>query len=367
MTQITNGGMILSSCKITFTDFLEGYSFSLDLVSHYTTIIGFDSGEGKTWLFDSVSRKQAASELEVECDYNVIFSTLESLDRDLDLENRTVIITDEYTITKSQSIMRKINNCKHLILAITRTSVKRANSPLNGIYKVVVSDDSVFRIQLINEDGGIPLTRNLFGVDIILTESSEDKSEHQFLCGLQNLIGKKLCIIAANGKDNIARELRKLSIENPNKNILVFMDLGNVSSQIKLLRKRCKDNTNIKFFDYMCFEELLVESSLLEQFQFVMRQTVFDFLTPERFYEKKLEIMTQNTPYAYKHKNQTLTACYLIYCMDCINQCKLEDPIKFQRLLDSGVGKSIYQYYFGTKRDAVCEADNHKLTDMKLF
>lgn len=357
----------MNSCKVTFTDFMEGYTFSLDLVSHYTTIIGFDSGEGKTWLFDSVSRKQAAGELQVECVYNVIFSTLESLERDLDLENRTVIITDEYTISKSQSIMRKINNCKHLILAITRTSVKRANSPLNGIYKIVVTEDSVFDIQLINDDGGIPLTRELFGTDIILTEASENKSEYQFLCGLQELTGKRVRLVAANGKDKIANKLRTLSIKHSNKNILVFMDLGNVGSQIKLLRKRCRANPNIKFFDYVCFEELLSEGSLLEQFQSIMQETVFDFLTPEKFYEKKLEVMTKNTPYAYNHKKPVLSLCYLIYCLDCINDCRLKDSDKFQKLLDSDIGKSIYDYYFGDKKDAICEARSFELSDMKFF
>jgi len=76
----------LKSCKVVFTDFLENYTFSIDLFSHYTTIIGIDSGEGKTWMFDSVSRKQAAGELRVDC---------------------------EYTISKSVTVMDKINNCRH--------------------------------------------------------------------------------------------------------------------------------------------------------------------------------------------------------------------------------------------------------------
>ena len=118
-------------CKVTFTDFMDGYSFSISLFSHYTTIIGFNSGEGKTWMFDSVSRKQAAGELRVDCEYDVIFSTLESLERDLDLDGRVVIITDEYTVSKSVSIMNKINNCKHIIIAITRASVLRANSHMH--------------------------------------------------------------------------------------------------------------------------------------------------------------------------------------------------------------------------------------------
>ena len=332
----------MENCKIIFTDFLEDYSFSITLVSHYTTIIGFDSGEGKTWMFDSVSRKQAAGELQIDCDYNVIFSTLESLD----LEERTVIITDEFTISKSQSIINKINNCKHLILAITRTSLKRANSPLDGIYKIILTDDSVFSIQPINYESFLPLTRELSNVDIILTEAYESKSEHQFLSNLCELTGNKLKVIAAGGKDNIAKKLRYFSKEEPNANILVFMDLGNVSSQFKFLEKQCRKNSNIKFFDYVCFEELLSESKLFEKLKVIFNESVFDFLTPEKYYEKKLEIITKNTKYAYDHKKPILSACYLIYCLSCVDSCELYNDRKFYELLDSEIGKSIYHYFF---------------------
>lgn len=336
----------MEGCKIIFTDFLENYFFSITLVSHYTTIIGFDSGEGKTWMFDSVSRKQAAGELQIDCDYNVIFSTLESLDRDLDLEERTVIITDEFTISKSQSIINKINNCKHLILAITRTSLKRSNSPLDGIYKVILTDDSVFSIQPINCELSLPLTREFSNVDIILTEAYESKSEHQFFSNLCELTGHKLKVIAAGGKDNIAKKLRYLSKEEPNSNILVFMDLGNVSFQFKFLEKQCKKNPNVKFFDYVCFEELLSEGKLFKKLKVIFNESIFDFLTPEKYYEKKLEIITKNTKYAYDHKKLLLSVCYLIYCLSCVDSCELYNDKKFYELLDSEIGKSIYHYFF---------------------
>ncbi len=196
--------------KITFTDFSENYSFSIDLVSHFTTIIGYNSGEGKTWLFDSVSRKRVAGELHIACEYDVIFSTLESLDRDLSIETRMVIIVDEYTVSKSQTIINKINNCKHLIVAITRASLTKVNSPLNGIYQIIATEDSVFDVQKINESKPLPLTRELSNIDIILTEAAECKSEHQFISNLCKLTDKKLEVIAASGKDNVAKKLRTL-------------------------------------------------------------------------------------------------------------------------------------------------------------
>lgn len=305
----------MRTCRVTFTDFLDDYSFSMTLFSHYTTVIGFDSGEGKTWMFDSVSRKQAAGELRIECEYDVIFSTLESLERDLDLEERTVIITDEYTISKSVSIMRKINNCRHLIIAITRTSLMRADSPLNGIYKIVPKADSVFDAVSVYEDNPLNLTRNLSGIEIIVTEAAFEKSEHQFISSLCKITGKKLQIMAAGGKDNISKKLRQLSAEYPDKGILVLMDLGNVSSQFKILKKRCSENHQIKFFDYICFEELLTEGSLFQPYCGLFQGDVFDFLTPERYYEKKLETITLGTPFAYKHKSAVLSLCWLICCV----------------------------------------------------
>ncbi len=338
-------------CKVIFTDFMDSYSFSINLFSHYTTIIGFNSGEGKTWMFDSVSRKQAAGELRVDCEYDVIFSTLESLERDLDLDGRVVIITDEYTISKSVSIMNKINNCKHIIIAITRASVLRANSPLNGIYRIVLHDDSVFDAVPVNVDNPLNLTRSFSGIDIVVTEAAFEKSEHQFISGLCEITGKKLDIVAAGGKDKIAKKLRQLSLEYPNKGILVFMDLGNVSSQFKILKKRCADNQFIKFFDYTCFEELLVKGSFFREFYNLFKQDVFDFLTPEKYYEKKFEIITSDTPFAYRHKNPKLSLCYLIYCMECTSQCGMYDDEKLQKLLDSDLGIQIYDYFFNKPRN----------------
>lgn len=331
---------------MTFIDFMDNYSFSINLFSHYTTVIGFDSGEGKTWMFDSVSRKQAAGELRVDCEYAVIFSTLESLERDLDLEERVVIIMDEYTISKSVSIMNKIDNCKHIIIAITRASIMRADSPLNGIYKIVPQADSVFDAVPVNVDNPLNLTRSFSGIDIVVTEAAFGKSEHQFISGLCKIAGKNLDIVAASGKDNIAKKLRQLSIEYPDKGILVFMDLGNVSSQFKILKKRCTANTRIKFFDYTCFEELLVKGSLLKKSYGLFKKDIFDFLTPEKYYEKKLEILTAGTPFAYRHKNPVLSLCYLICCMECTSQCGLYDDEKFQKLLDSDLGIQIYNYFF---------------------
>lgn len=333
-------------CEVVFTDFLENYTFSVTLISHYTSVIGFDSGEGKTWMFDSVSRKQAAGELRIDCVYPVIFSSLESLERDLDLATRHVIIVDEYTISKSSSIMKKINSCRHLILAITRTVLAGIAAPLNGIYKIVAVEDSAFSVEKINNSNNLPLTRNISGVDIVVTEALDGKSENQFLSALCELTGRKLQLVAGNGKDNVAKKLYVLSRDYPDARILVSTDLGNISAQYRLLCKRCSENSNIRFFDYNCFEELLVAGELLSTFS-EFSQDVFDFPTLERYYEKKLEYVTANTPFKYIHCRPVLAMCYLIYCELCDAGCEFFDSNKFKRLLNSDAGESLYEYFFG--------------------
>lgn len=136
---------------------------------------------------------------------------------------------------------------------------------------------SVFDAVPVNVDNPLNLTRSFSGIDIVVTEAAFEKSEHQFISGLCEITGKKLDIVAVGGKDKIAKKLRQLSLEYPNKGILVFMDLGNVSSQFKILKKRCADNKNIKFFDYTCFEELLAGSSLFKKSGNRFWEDVFDF------------------------------------------------------------------------------------------
>ncbi len=336
----------MKECTVTFIDYMDNYKFSIALVSHYTTVIGFDSGEGKTWMFDSVNRKQMAGELRIECEFPVIFSTVDSLERDLDLAERIVIITDEYTIVKSSAVMKKMNRSKHLILAITRAVIASVASPLDGIYKISVRSDSVFRVERMNHDHSLPLTRDIADADIIITESAFEKSEHQFLSGLCNLTGKHLEIVAAGGKDNIAKKLRSYTRIQPNARIIVFTDLGNISSQYRLLRKRCNENPNIRFFDYDCFEELLCEGTLFSQLD-TFHDSVFDYVTPERYYEKKLECMTRNTPFSYRHRQPVLSLCYIMYCVMCDKMCSFSDDDKLRKLLDSDIGEALYQYFFG--------------------
>ena len=118
--------------------------------------------------------------------------------------------------------------------------------------------------------------------------------ENQFLAGLSNFTEKCLEIMAANGIDNVSEILCTLMRTRPNAKIVVFTDLGNISAQYRLLRKRCTENTNIRFFDCNCFEDLLSEGELISSFS-SFDENVFDHVTLEKFYEKKLARLTNGS------------------------------------------------------------------------
>ena len=61
----------------------------------------------------------------------------------------------------------------------------------------------------------------------------------------------------------------------PNAKILVFMDLGNISTQLRLLTKRCKQNKNISFYNWLAFEKLLEALTKGFPFEYMDLQTPF--------------------------------------------------------------------------------------------
>lgn len=245
--------------------------FSLPLISHLTTIYGVNSGEGKSWLFDLLVRMRAANELEITCEnsngdfYDVLFASLDSFQELLEQEDRKVIIVDEIFINKSSDILKLINTCKHLLIVITRSFPMAANSPLNGIYAIQLGSYGKFHLELMNKDKLLPITKSLEDVDIFITEASEGKSEYQVLQFLIEKFKQDVRLIAAGGKDKIQSKLLWCTRNFPEKRIIVFTDLYNISAQLKLLAKRCKQNPNIAFYDYGCFEELLCVSDLIKK------------------------------------------------------------------------------------------------------
>lgn len=330
--------------------------FSVKLISHFTTIYGVNSGEGKSWLFDLLIRMRAANEIKITCEngiggfYDVLFASLDSFQELLEQDGRKVIIVDEIFINKSSGLLKLINTCKHLLVVITRSFPMAANSPLNGIYTVTLEQSGKFRLELINKNELLPVTRSLKNADIFITESAENKSEYQVLQFLIKKFKQNVMLVAARGKDKIQSKLLYCTREFPKKRIVVFTDLYNISAQLKLLIKRCKQNSNIAFYDYGCFEELLCLSNLIKKVPRNFEEEGIDFITLERFFEEKAYFLTKGTVFEFNHRKPILTECYLQECIDCIHPCEFQVKNKLNALLDSDVAAPIYRHFCSSNK-----------------
>lgn len=318
------------------------YDFELGLYSHYTLIEGIDSGEGKSWCYDTLRADFSDGLLSIECAYPVVFADELSLTEVLDRKELAVIFVDEIVANKN-SFRHLIDETKHLILAITRDSYFVSVAPLHGIYQVFSEEDR-FVVRPFNFDQKLPMCASIDSADIIVTEASAEKSENALLSEVLKRCGVSLEIVSAGGKDKIASKLLHLTRTRPDANIVVFMDLGNVSSQLRLLVKRCAQNKNISFYEWDAFEELLCQSN------FVMNNSVrqvdyspFSFLSLERYYERVLQELTKGMPFAYKHKTPIVNHCYFEECFEC-NECDIECDNKLKAVFDSKVGRVLLEY-----------------------
>lgn len=320
------------------------YEYGFYIYSHYTTILGLESGEGKTWLFDSLAERYNEGIVSIEASYPVIFADSVNLLNILKTEDRSVIFVDEISINKNSQYLGMVNSSKHFIVAITRAMPFRANSPLCGIYRIITVGNGQFSIEKINKYNDLRIADDIGMVDVVVTEAAENRSEHSYIMECKKNYNLSFEVISAGGKDKIAGILYKYTKLNKQKKLLVLMDLANVSPQYKILIKRCKDNPNIFFYPYASFEELLYKSRLVERLNKKHCFNPYDFCTLERYYENALEKVTGGSNLEYNHKQPLLNKCYTDECKNCNKKCSLECNDKLSQVLDSPVGKRLYKW-----------------------
>lgn len=277
----------LEYTDITFYRKTDHKSLSIRLYSHYTCILG-DSGIGKSCFFDTIADNAVTQEIEVHSQYPLVPTTAATLETVLEVEERRIIMIDEANVFSQQGhMMNKINRSKHLFLCIGRSSNCNGDYPLQGIYELSFDGTDWFHIQNVFD---LNATNVLQKDMAILTESKENRSEHE-------LLGRYFHNIqSARGRNNIQSKL--LMAED----VVVFADLGNIGRAYRLLKKRVKDRPGICFYDYQSFEQLLYDAPVLEQFHTKQNDTVFDAATIEAFYESVLEKETAGCEqFAYRH------------------------------------------------------------------
>lgn len=282
------------SYKVIFRRVSTGEELRIDLYSHYTCICGKDSGEGKTEFLENMGDGLRDGEIEYQADFNLVIADENTFEALLNIEERSIIMIDEMNVLRFKNVA-KVNNSQHLIIAISRAFPLKIDYPLCGIYELHRTENEWFSI---TASQSLPLYRS-GEIDWVVTEAAYGKSEHALL----SVYFEK--IEDAGGRDRIQRKLL-----NTKGKILVFADLGCIGRAYKLLLKRCRQNPDIRFYDYQAFEELLCKAPLIQSLNKKITYDPFDFCTLERYYEQLLQSMTEGTSFAYFHKGG-LAAAYV--------------------------------------------------------
>lgn len=313
---------------VSFISKINGSKTSIRLYSHYTCIYGAESGEGKSYFISIIEDGLSTDTLYVEIsDSSLQFAIADAMSLPLAFTNssRYVILIDESSMLKD-NIVQQVNKSKHLFICVSRSMPFRMDYPLKGMYTLVRTViDGIEDIDIKSVEA-LPVETNFSTEkDVILTEAKEGRSENELLSiYLQNVKG-------AEGRDRLEKCLR-----GTKDSVLVFADLGNIGLAYALLLKRCKQNPNIKFYDYLCFEQLLYESNLVQ----VLGNkpeigSVFDSFSIESWYEGLLEEFTKHTILEYKH-GKPLSKDFL-------------NKRNFGKIFSSEVGRGIKEYikHFG--------------------
>lgn len=292
----------------------KGETATLNLYSKFTCICGKDSGEGKTeflvMLEEGISEGDvlitSTSQIPVYTADNVNISSI------LEIKERRIIIIDEAAMLRSNH-MGKINKSNHIFICISRSLPLGGDFPLKGIYHIKRTENWFQFIQ----ENELPVTRECDLESIIVTEARKGRSEHQLLSiYLDN-------IIAADGRDKIEKVVRRLSGK-----IIVVADLGNIGKAYRLLKKRCKQNPEIVFYDYQAFEELLFKSKLINGKEEGSSLDRFSLISLEEYYELLLEEKTKHSDFRYEH-GKNLPIIFL-------------EKEKFEVIFNTEVGKGFY-------------------------
>ena len=321
---------------VTFRNVSLGIQSTITLYSHYTSIYGNNSGEGKTHFIEMVKQGMSVGDISVDVQPKGRFAIADASFLDALLSNTNellVILIDELSMLRSEKI-KEINKSSHLFIAVSRGIPLKLDYPMYGIYNIKrFSNDNGACFEIVRADQlrlySDKNSRSL-EFDNIVTESSFGRSEHDLLSSyLFNLI-------PAYGRDNIHKHLMS------DNSILVMSDLSAIGKAYGLLLKRCKNSKNIYFYPYNCFEELLLQSQLVAKSRKDtprVSKSKFNFISIERYMEYKLEIATKNTPLEYTH-GKPLPSAY-------------KDKANFEKVFNSKVGKLLYDYIKNKRRGVI--------------
>lgn len=270
--------------KINFQ--FPDHEFGIEIVSKYTCFIGKDSGEGKTELLSLIEDSIQDNSLKIQSPVPVSVATPATIEALLELSTRHIFIIDEFSVLRKE-ILSKIKDSNHLFICITRSLPLHLSYSYYGTYHVTRSN-SFFHVEPANDLTVVSTVPD--DIDYVVTEATTGRSEHELLdnYGVSNLK-------AAGGRDKI----HKMITASSNSKQLILADLANIGKAYSLLRKDCK-NKGVYFYDYDCFEELLNNAPVLQQFNKPkVDPSSYDSL--EKYNSYILTERTKGTQFSYKH------------------------------------------------------------------
>lgn len=257
---------------------------SLALCSKFTVIVGKDSGEGKSEFISALLDAKVSSKLNIQCEYPVAISLTSTLDDIMDTTVRKVIVVDEPN-TINIKMIEKMELSNHLFILICRGLPKRILCSYYGLYTLHREQDW-FSIEKFNT---LNISRKPRKPDVIITEAEDNHSENELIKAHTSIN-----VLAAGGSGKFKKAYSGVK----DKKVLLLVDLGNILSIYRILKKYCN---NAEIYDYQCFEELLCECQLVKNNANKVVLDPINFKTLEKYYEALANAMTKGTKLEYQH------------------------------------------------------------------
>ena len=141
--------------SLVFESLEDGSKIEINLYSHYTCICG-DSGEGKTHFVSTIEDGINSEEIRVYVkdsngireDISFVVANAATIGTVIEVERLQVILIDSIEMLR-EDLIRSIDRCKQLIVAVTRSGsiISKCGK---GIYSVVRSSEGTFKIENYN-------------------------------------------------------------------------------------------------------------------------------------------------------------------------------------------------------------------------
>lgn len=299
----------------------DEFHFSLELTRRLTVVKG-NSASGKTTLTEFVSAEDRIAV--IESDYPVLVATNSTWQSTVAGSTDSIIIFDDLRLVGSPEFAKAykdycvLNNLWFLVMGREDNEEQ-----LQNFYHLSYCMNNIF--EMVHEGTTYTLKKYYkFPAlerepDIILTEDS--KAGFVFF---KKLFRETEVISAESGKGALIPQVDVL-IRKGYDNILAVVDSASFGCHAEELYSRfCRREPSkvMLMSDYECFEEMLLQTNLLNCIDLV-REEMSDlvkyanqYYSWETYFEKMIDEVTKGKPYHHAHQMR-LKNCYLTDCDLC--------------------------------------------------